>query len=218
MVENSNLSLEERVEQLRKAKIGESKGPKIQGVAHHLRERKHWAEHCSPKLISLGPIHHGHPNLQLGERYKQTWAAAYIHTTGQSPESLHARISIFIEDLTCLFDASLFANNDEFRNYQRQGFGSVEEKICWTMFVDGCALLHVLENPHIRFEDVPRDVLLLDNQLPFLLLKLLWRNADDGDLIRTMESFLHRHVWPVADADEARLGFDYSDPAHLLDL
>lgn len=109
-----------------------------------------------------------------------------------------------MEVLKKLFVADLFTNNKLFRNYSDQGFTNMDEMMCWTLFVDDYALLHVLE--HAKLHDpgsmnvkveqlilVIQDVVLLENQLSFLLLKLLWRDTDEWMLIRTMEEFLSCH-------------------------
>ncbi|TKY49835.1 UPF0481 protein [Spatholobus suberectus] len=75
----------------------------------------------------------------------------------------------------------------------------------------------------VKAEDlthVMRDVLLLENQLPFLLLRLLWRNADDESaLIETMAFFLVLRVWSTAEQPPIRQLIDLlSPPTHLLDL
>ena len=108
---SSNLTIEQRLEQLQKAKERAQpqppKGAKIQRVAHHLRDRKHFTKHYEPKLISLGPIHHGAEKLQLGEQCKQRWAATYIESTGKTPQTLHKRVVDDFENQKKLFDDDL---------------------------------------------------------------------------------------------------------------
>ncbi|KAG4982755.1 hypothetical protein GmHk_10G028433 [Glycine max] len=145
--------------------------PKIQRVAQHLLpDRMHYEKHYMPmKLMSFDHIHYDN-----------------------------------MEVLKKLFVADLFTNNKLFRNYSDQGFTNMDEMMCWTLFVDDYALLHVLE--HAKLHDpgsmnvkveqlilVIQDVVLLENQLSFLLLKLLWRDTDEWMLIRTMEEFLSCH-------------------------
>ncbi|KAG4996822.1 hypothetical protein JHK82_027615 [Glycine max] len=166
--------------------------PKIQRVAQHLLpDRMHYEKHYMPmKLMSFDHIHYGAPKLQLGEQYGKLWAAI------KNVDNM--------EVLKKLFVADLFTNNKLFRNYSDQGFTNMDEMMCWTLFVDDYALLHVLE--HAKLHDpgsmnvkveqlilVIQDVVLLENQLSFLLLKLLWRDTDEWMLIRTMEEFLSCH-------------------------
>jgi len=72
------------------------------------------------------------------------------------------------------------------------------EGISWMLFVDGCALLQILEHTNlkknnVKFEQlilVLQDVLLLENQLPCTLLKLLWRGNNDMELMYEEFSWL----------------------------
>ncbi|KAJ1398947.1 hypothetical protein SESBI_30742 [Sesbania bispinosa] len=147
MAEKSNLNIEERFAQLQKAnQRPQTPRPKIQKVAHYLRDRKHFAKHYSPKFVSIGPIHHGLTNLQLGEQYKLMWAATYIESTGLTPQTLHKKISDNIAELKDLFMDKLLSN------YETQGF---EEKLSWMLFVDGCSLLHILEKARLDQASIP---------------------------------------------------------------
>ncbi|MED6110821.1 hypothetical protein PIB30_046376 [Stylosanthes scabra] len=188
--------------------------PKIREVPHYLRKRVDFAKHYSPKLVSFGPIHHGHPNLKLGEKYKLMWSAMYVSTKDQTARDLHERVLRKIEELKDLFDKDLFAK-EEFTNLESQGFKNYDEKLSWMLFVDGCALLQIMENGklgdafdypdlNIKIDQlilVRQDVLLLENQLPFQLLRLLCclanSNNVDTHLVKSMDKFLcTHHLWP----------------------
>ncbi|TKY53474.1 UPF0481 protein [Spatholobus suberectus] len=222
---STKLTIRERIIRLENALVRpEPVRPKIQRVAHHLRgDTMHFDRHYSPKLMSLGPIHNGDPKLQLGEQYKQMWAAMYIHRTGEDPQTPHRNIADNMEELKELFAADPFTNNVLFSKYSDQGFTDMEEMMCWTLFVDGCALIHILGKGgydrkyemKVKAEQlihVMGDVLLLGNQLPFLLLKLLWRDTDESTLVRTMEYFIAGSRW--ASGTEPQ----FLPPTHLLDL
>ncbi|KAG4941440.1 hypothetical protein AAZX31_16G134100 [Glycine max] len=226
---SSNLTIEQRLEQLQKAKERAQpqppKGAKIQRVAHHLRDRKHFTKHYEPKLISLGPIHHGAEKLQLGEQCKQRWAATYIESTGKTPQTLHKRVVDDFENQKKLFDDDLLLASTQ--QYQKQGFTTMEEKIQWMLFVDACALLQILEHANLHAPEkmkikvdqlvlVMGDVLLLENQLPFSLLKLLWKN-DESELMKTMKKFLRCHHWATKKEDMI-IETEFPEPNHLLDL
>lgn len=43
------------------------------------------------------------------------------------------------------------------------------------------------------------DVLLLENQLPYIVLKLLWKNDNETELIYTMKNFLKCHHWSTPE-------------------
>ncbi|XP_020972610.1 uncharacterized protein LOC110269248, partial [Arachis ipaensis] len=122
--------------------------PKIRKVPHYLRNRVDFAKHYSPKLVSFGPIHHGDQNLKLGEEYKLMWSVMYVRTRGQTARDLHKRVLSNIKELQDLFDKDLFAKQ-EFTNCEVEGFKDLDQKLSWMLFVDGCALLQVLENGNL---------------------------------------------------------------------
>lgn len=101
------------------------------------------------------------------------------------------------------------------------------------LFVDGCSLLHVLKKAKLDEPDqmnlkvhqlvfVMMDVLLLENQVPFLVLKLLW-NGNEFTLLQTMKNFLRcSHHWNtennMSDPSSVKVLEDEYSPTHLLDL
>jgi hypothetical protein len=92
-----------------------------------------------------------------------------------------------------------------------KGFRSLDEKLSRMLFVDGCSLLYILANADfnnllpmdIKFDQlgiVIMDVLLLENQLPYLVLKLLWKNENEIELINTMKNFHKRcDLWSAPE-------------------
>ncbi|XP_020213816.1 UPF0481 protein At3g47200 [Cajanus cajan] len=202
--------------------------PKIQRVAQHLRDREHLKKHYSPKLVSLGPIHHGDPKLELGEQYKHMWASTYVRDNNTTPQALYSKVAVAanVEELKGMFGDDLFSNDP-------RGFASVDEMISWMLFVDGCALLQILGNADLSKPNklnvkvdqlvlVMMDVLLLENQLPYELLKLLWvRDQEESSLIQMMKHFLKCHHWATEkDHNKTKLkGLTLNMPlVHLLNL
>ncbi|TKY46401.1 UPF0481 protein [Spatholobus suberectus] len=187
--------------QLEKAKqIPQNSVPKIQRVAHHLRDPKHFTKHYSPRLVSIGPIHYGEPNLQLGEKYKLMWAAMYLERTKQVAQTLHHTIASHIKQLKEQFAEDIIRDFDD-------------EKLSWMLFVDGCSLLQILdkaklddpEKMNVKVDQlvlVWQDVLLLENQLPYQVLKLLSGDENDAELLlKSMNKFLQcHHLSPVKPA------------------
>ncbi|XP_058766018.1 UPF0481 protein At3g47200-like [Vicia villosa] len=208
----SQTTLDEKFEELQEPKLmHQNSHPKIQKVAEYLRNRKKFEKKYSPKLVSIGPIHHDSQNLKLGENYKLTWAERYIKTTQQSPQFLHKKIADRIDELKGLFADDVLALVDTAESLK--GFDSLEEKLSWLLFVDGCSLLHILVNVNLDQLDEPEhlsikvdqlvlvmmDVLLLENQLPYLVLKLLWKNGNENELINAMTNFLKCHHWATPE-------------------
>ncbi|KAF7804029.1 UPF0481 protein [Senna tora] len=198
--------------QLREVKqMSRSICPKIQRVAHHLRSRKHFVKLYSPRLVSFGPIHHGEPHLQLGEQYKLMWASTYLGGPNKIPEHLHQKIVEKINELKLLYSEDAIRHLDD-------------ENLARVLFMDGCALLQILDkfdlmNPEVlnvkvdQLVLVNQDMLLLENQLPFQLLKLLSPH-NDNELTKMMVRFFNCHHLPSGDYDVVSL---LPHPPHLLD-
>ncbi|XP_020238025.1 UPF0481 protein At3g47200 [Cajanus cajan] len=185
--------LSQKFSQLEKAKgTAQNSVQKIQRVAHYLRDRKHFAKHYSPRLVSIGPIHHGEKNLQLGEKYKLMWAARYLERTKQDAQALYQKIASNIKELKELFAEDLI-----------EAFPD-DEKLSWMLLVDGCALLQILEKAKIHYPEEMKvkvdqlvllwqDVFLLENQLPYQVLKLLSGPNNDATLLKIMKDFVKCH-------------------------
>ena len=127
----------------------------------------------APKLISLGPYHHGKSHLAMEEKLKLNLEKSYINKCGASVDEIYRSISFSINQLMGCYDA------ESTKKYKDGDFTVM-------MLVDGCALLcyilcvcsgHELEDFNIRDQDMSllyQDVLLLENQLPnHLLLDLM---------------------------------------------
>lgn len=203
MTETPHLSI--KFTQLEKAKlIPQTSAPKIQRVAHYLRDRKHFAKHYSPRLVSIGPIHHGAKNLLLGEKYKLMWTARYLERTNQDAQTLYQKIASNIKQLKELFAEDVIADFPD------------DEKLSWMLLVDGCSLLQILEKGKLDYPEemnvkvdqlvlVWQDVLLLENQLPYQVLKLLTGPENEAMLLNIMKEFLKcHHLSPVRPNHRAK--------------
>jgi hypothetical protein len=226
--------LEEKIVQLEKAdKKPQNSQPKIQKVPEHLRNRSNYYDkYYSPKLVSIGPIHHDNRNLKLGEKYKLMWAAKYIKNISETPHNLHKKIADNIDELKGHFADDVLTSSADYM----EGFLRLDEKLSWMLLVDGCGLLYILNERYDRLMDIKMDqlilvmmdLLLLENQLPYLVLKLLWKNDNETELIESMkyllgyfrattsyinqETSLEEHSVEVLMRNESEL------PIHLLDL
>jgi len=200
MMASQTKYIKKKIDELQKSKqTTESSRPKIQRVAYYRRKIPNFGKYYTPKLVSIGPIHHRRADMKLGEKYKLMWASKYIENTGLTPEKLHQKIADNIEKLKDCF-------SDDVLNLTRKsvkGLGNLEEKLSWMLFVDGCSLLYILEKGAMNIKlDQPdlliTDVLLLENQLPYEVLKLLWKD-DESELIKSMTNFLKCHHWVTPD-------------------
>jgi len=184
--------------------------PKIQRVPRYVKNRTKFEEHYTPRLVSIGPIHHGNTDLKLGEKCKLLWAAKYIKNTGRIQKDLHKQIADNIDELKGHFSDDVLTLTGK----SLKGFRSLEEKLSWMLFVDGCSLLHILEKADLFYPEhmnmkvdqlalVMMDVVLLENQLPYEVLKLLLKDSNDSELIKIMKNFLCDHHFATPDVSQS---------------
>ncbi|GAU24189.1 hypothetical protein TSUD_23260 [Trifolium subterraneum] len=237
MMASHTTTLEQKFKELENAKeTPRQSRPKIQRVPEHIRNREKFKDHYVPKLVSIGPIHHGKPNLKLGEKFKLVWAKQYIKNANLNTQNLHKKIADNILDLKGFFADDVLALTSTKESLE--DFTSLDEKLSWMLFVDGCSLLHILESAasiqpealNIKVDQLVvtmNDALLLENQLPYLVLKLLWKTEDETELIYALKEYFatpQNRTWRtrgdfVFDLNYKKEEEEEQDlPVHLLDL
>ena len=168
--------------------------PKIQKVISLLRDDpKEFKKYYEPKVLSLGPIHHGKPKYQLAEKYKNELTSEFVKDSGKDIRVLHKKIEENIEELRDCFDEEVTQNYDD-------------EALAWLLFVDGCAILQYIYNHtnnmfkelNIKTDSVAfgqPDLFLLENQLPYRLLEwLMSLSVKEKDLRKSIEDYIEEHI------------------------
>ncbi|XP_016185271.1 uncharacterized protein LOC107626891 [Arachis ipaensis] len=200
---------------------------KIQKVPAFLREKSNFSRYCSPRMISLGPIHHREQNgdLQLGQQFKYLWAFRYIEqfarTSGRKDTEdakvfLYGTVTQHLQELRNLFSKDV-----------TEGYNN--EELVQMLVVDGCALLYFMckiddrdSRPlMLKFDQlwcIWREIILLENQLPAKLLNLL-TGGSRFQLNRILFRFLSMCL-PKKKQDLVTFSQRYDEdnvPTHLLD-
>ncbi|KAM7505328.1 hypothetical protein LguiB_004232 [Lonicera macranthoides] len=170
--------------------------PKIQRVPPMLRDIELNKKCYDPVVVSIGPFHHGKPDLAPMERFKFLLTRMYAKESKVSVKELYKKVAevsgearkCYTEDSTADFDEEVFAR---------------------MMFLDGCFLLQFVsciaegndkrKEMEMKSRDisfVKRDLLLLENQLPFKVLKVLMNERfEEGKGEETISNFIKRY-WP----------------------
>ncbi|XP_027337438.1 UPF0481 protein At3g47200-like [Abrus precatorius] len=191
-----------RIHEEIRTKGNEVSRPKIQRVPDYMGGREEFKRFYLPNLISIGPIHFFKPYVKQGYRYKKLWTAMYIRDTNQTYDDLIKRIyfSDYIHERNSYAPGSWPEDppqeHDFTSSWWWQGLVLME---------DGCSVLQVLDksvdsdNPEKelgvstdKLVRVHQDLLLLENQIPFQLLKLIC-DEDRARLKRCMHNFLIIH-------------------------
>ncbi|KAL5799155.1 hypothetical protein ACOSQ4_032039 [Xanthoceras sorbifolium] len=148
-----------------------------------------------PQIVSLGPYHHGEAHLKAMEEHKQRALLHFLKRSGKPVESFVNSLEQVVEDLKNSYDPlDLRWQNDS------EGFLQM-------MILDGCFVLEILKSSAHSYEDyyvhndpifsfhgtlyiipyIKRDMLMLENQLPMLVLEKLvaveTNNTKDEDYL-----------------------------------
>jgi len=152
-------------------------------------------EAYKPKVVSIGPYHHGRKHLEMIQQHKLRFLHLFLGT---------ARV-----DRDVLFSAVVDCE-DEIRKSYSEGFGESSKKLVYMMILDGCFILMLFlivsraidldesEDPIFTIPwilpSIQSDLLLLENQVPFFVLQTLFDESnigEPGDLNRMAFSFFN---------------------------
>uniref|UniRef100_A0A7N2N2G7 Uncharacterized protein n=1 Tax=Quercus lobata TaxID=97700 RepID=A0A7N2N2G7_QUELO len=190
---SQNDILEARLREAEENAKNQSQTPKIQKVIFYLREQDDFHKNYEPKVVSLGPIHHGKPNYHLGEKYKLRLTNAFIKGSGKSMQDLYKKIKEKINELRTCFEEEVTEDYDD-------------EALTSILLVGGCAILQYLycatknrfKELNIKTDSVAfgqQDLFLLENQLPYCLLTLLMSSSvKEKELRNSIETYIDWHV------------------------
>ncbi|KAH7860183.1 hypothetical protein Vadar_010275 [Vaccinium darrowii] len=177
-----------------------------------------------PQYVSFGPYHHGEAHLTLMEEHK---LRALLHFLKRSQKPLESYVDSLAEVTQSLKDS--YASLDPV--WKRD-----TDRFLYLMILDGCFMIEVMRtstemlndyarndpifSDHGKFHIVPyikRDMLMLENQLPMLLLTTLL--AVESEQTKQDEEFVNKLVlkfcWPnLWFPPDSRMG----KCVHLLDL
>jgi len=138
-----------------------------------------------PRIVSIGPYHHGKPNLQMMEEHKWRYLRSLLsrtkETTGKTLEDYLKSIHPLEKDARECYSETIHLGTDEFLEM---------------MVLDGCFLLELfrkMDNTKLFEDEDPlltmgwilpffyRDFLRLENQIPFFVLERLFETSKTPD-------------------------------------
>ncbi|XP_042512677.1 UPF0481 protein At3g47200-like [Macadamia integrifolia] len=169
--------------------------PRIQQVSTLLREVEKNRNCYDPRLVSFGPYHYGNPKLQLGQTLKTKLVRRRLSSFKDQTSSGKSIKDIFNED----FDKVAYEARDCYAMGSTDKFNHQEFKCL--MFLDGCFIVYFIhfivngkqdhlkmKNDHIAFTIM--DFLLLENQLPYIVLQTLLTTLIPEENIDLFEKFI----------------------------
>lgn len=130
----------------------------------------------TPQVVSFGPYHHGEPNLKLVEHYKRKTLLYFLHDAKLRPGNVINAMKGVVEELQAHYEYL----EDKWKN---------KMEFVKLMVTDGCFMLELLRGDFSKFPTndpifgdhaashiiphIKKDMLMLENQLPLLVLKTL---------------------------------------------
>ncbi|TXG70129.1 hypothetical protein EZV62_005064 [Acer yangbiense] len=192
--------------------IDTEKKPKIQRVLPMIRGVEANQKCYDPLVVSIGPFHLL-KELEITEKHKIAIAWQYAENAGQSYDLLYNKVKAIAEEARNCF--SLDSRTEVLLD---------EEKFTKMMLLDGCFILQFIHcfvndykdlNIELRLAAfVKRDLLLLENQLPFLVLRELI-SSKENEWKKTFSTFFTGIL--VLHSDWLR-EIDFDKCTHLLDM
>ncbi|TYI99236.1 hypothetical protein E1A91_A13G002600v1 [Gossypium mustelinum] len=190
--------------------------PLIQRVSPVLINMKADFQKCfEPRLVALGPLHHGNPKLQRAEQSKLKFAALFVNENETNRDDLFDKVKAEIGDLRKCYNPEDIAAYDD-------------EMLAWMLFVDGCAVLCAVRyGMEGKFDKLNTkadllviaqlDLFLLENQLPYKLLKILIGSAKDPEIWeKSITDFVAENLMTNIKQKSKHVA-DNKDYAHLLE-
>ncbi|KAL7586250.1 hypothetical protein Lser_V15G38672 [Lactuca serriola] len=172
-----------------------------------------------PSVVSLGPYHHKREDLIAAEKYKLITLEEYRLRCKKTMDSLYNKVFEVVYDARkCYIDGSTDEYNDEKFNRMMLRDG------CFVLFFIECIAgqdsMLMLNNEYLGalgFAHVARDIFLLENQIPFVVLKVLLdlRFSDGGEEI-LKKFFNYLNYGEMSTKEENVL--NNKQPLHLLEL
>lgn len=193
--------------------------------------RKVNAEAYTPRVVSIGPFHLGKLGFQAMEKQKLQYL-----------QSLRRRVNLKFEDCVTI----LRAEEKKARNCYAETIELSSDEFIKVLLVDGCFILElllrsyyrtlaagarshpgnlidegdlILSNPYM-ISDVILDMILLENQLPFFVLSLLYDFVSHHSLgpLPSILNLVHEFFRSITNIDQCPANISTLQVAHFVDL
>ncbi|KAM1748217.1 hypothetical protein FF1_009160 [Malus domestica] len=142
--------------------------PKIQRVPFMLRDYQKLAKYYEPRVVALGPYHHGKQKYKQAEKVKLQLAAHFIkdsHDQTTYNETLLKMVEDNIKELREYYDEEATKDYDD-------------EALAWMLFLDGCLTLESI----YKYENL-EDIKIKRDKVAFAAQDASLGRCDDKDLL-----------------------------------
>ncbi|XP_034693072.1 UPF0481 protein At3g47200-like [Vitis riparia] len=197
--------------------------PRVPVTLRYILNYPRWIK---PKVISIGPYYYGDKYLQEVQKLKYQHAEKFIRESQQQTNELYQKIENEIDDLAMCYDSCEATSEDD------------KKKLATIFLLDGCFLLRFIYYSNkeeginaLSFTNhdmtyIRQDLFLLENQLPYQVLKLLFEHANfkaeskDFSMEEMIKDFVISHI-PLPGGKSERETLEsgkIDEPCHLLHL
>ncbi|KAH0721768.1 hypothetical protein KY290_006246 [Solanum tuberosum] len=194
---------------------------RIQKVLPLLKMDEYNRHEYDPKVVSLGPYHHGKTELQLAEDFKHIALEMFVSGSSKDVAYFYNKILEVVDNArSCYVDGSIDKYNDH--------------EFALMMLLDACFIINHIElsttdrynklrttRHHLgmlALSTTVRDMFLLENQIPFWILKLLISlryDKNEGDEL--LEMFLNFTLFGEYE-QKGEMSYNHvEEPLHLLE-
>ncbi|CAK9154345.1 unnamed protein product [Ilex paraguariensis] len=207
--ESAHISIEMEIKEMLKNLPPQSKECCIYRTPEKLRKVNGNGETYTPRAVSIGPFHRGQQHLQAMEEHKLRYLQSFLPRTGSDLGPYVERVRTWERDARNCYAETIDLSSDAFVKM---------------LVMDGSFIVELLlRSSHIRegknqsdhsdrifsspwlIDDLGRDMILLENQLPFIvlerMLRLVDRNLNENPSMLKLtyehfKSFLTLHKYP----------------------
>ncbi|KAL2541257.1 Plant protein of unknown function (DUF247) [Abeliophyllum distichum] len=177
--------------------------PSIFKVGDHLRSINPKA--YDPKIIAIGPFHHGKHHLQNMEQHKVRYLKLVLHRKDESSVARYVTAMRHLEDRA--------------RKFYAEDIQLDEHEFVKMLLLDGCFIIEFLrkfqykdysdDDPIFQYGHIQShlldDLMVFENQIPFFIIDSLFDmiKIDTGDKINSLIwPLLQNGIFPVKDLPE----------------
>ncbi|KAK9069257.1 hypothetical protein SSX86_013373 [Deinandra increscens subsp. villosa] len=170
----------------------------IPKVPQTVRETEDYEKEYVPKVVSIGPYHFGNPKLQVVEKLKPFFTMKLLRNSDSTLRSLYDKLG----DPQMVLVLRSF-----YEEHSTDMF--CDEDFTKMMLLDSCFVLYSMYSMYLPFGEllelrgddiyyIKRDLLLLENQIPFKVLREVMNLVDDGmDYYKMIKEFVYGSIFSL---------------------
>ncbi|KAI3667293.1 hypothetical protein L6452_42345 [Arctium lappa] len=189
-----------------KAKSPPSCSTQIHRVPMILREHKDHDKYYVPKVVSLGPYHHGNPNLESVQNFKPLFTNKLVSGNQECLRSLYNNLEEMVHTLKGYYEED---EDDRFS----------DEEFTRMMMLDGCFVLYFIEHIFLNNEIdtlglkghqimfVQQDLFLMENQIPYPVLTEVMKFVPDERWDFKIKRFIDDNILATERHRRGRLNY-----------